>query len=223
MQRHSPKVPQSRSSPTGPRPPTPVLGVWGLCGIGTLGLCRCVAVPCQTVGRRAVACVCRCACVRSLTLESRVHEHSRRVLVCALSSRAERAGTRGAAACPHAGGGPMRDVGLSANRRCDRGVLRVETVVNGRRQEFFSELTQFGSGACGAAAGLWDLGAVSLHVGGLGPVGLLRDWDLGAVSLCRCAVPSRGPSCRRVRVPLHVCALSDSRVKRAAQWLGQLG
>jgi len=38
-------------------------------------------------------------------------------------------------------GGAMRDVGLSANRRCDRGVLRVETVVNGRRQEFFSELT----------------------------------------------------------------------------------
>ena len=35
----------------------------------------------------------------------------------------------------------MRDVGLSANRRCDRGVLRVETVVNGRRLEFFSELT----------------------------------------------------------------------------------
>ena len=82
-----------------------VWSLWGCCGIGTLGLCRCVAVPCQTVGRRAVACVCRCACVRSLTLESRVHEHSRRVLVCALSSGAERAGTRGAAACPHAWGG----------------------------------------------------------------------------------------------------------------------
>ena len=58
---------------------------------GDLG--GCVAVPCQTVGRRAVVCVCRCTCVRSLTLESRrdlsisrVHEHSRRVLVCRLAA-----------------------------------------------------------------------------------------------------------------------------------------
>jgi hypothetical protein len=80
--------------------PVGLLRDWDL---GAVSLCRC-AVP-SRLGRRAVVCVCRCTCVRSLTLESRVHEHSRRVLVCALSSGAERAGTRGAAACPHAWGG----------------------------------------------------------------------------------------------------------------------
>ena len=67
--------------------PVGLLRDWDL---GAVSLCRC-AVP-SRVGRRAV--VCRCTCVRSLTLESRVHEHSRRVLVCALSSGAARAGPR---------------------------------------------------------------------------------------------------------------------------------